>query len=432
VSLWPKGALARGPVFGQSPGVRLQVTSLVCTAWAITACGNNQFVRATKDAGPHTDGSAGKVNGAGGRSAGGGATNEKDADVVPVSSGGRRASGAKDATSDVDSLDAATDDPSCDGSSCGDAAIACKKTDDCPEDRYCGATGFCVRCTDLGSTDPAKILFGEPEPLSAVNAGADLESLRNPRVFDGGTKLLYVHDFAGTASIWLTGNLNVDPGSPIGPPIGQSSESAPLKVPSGTGMFGGYNFFFDRAVPDDAGVKSPRIIYGAHVDAVGRTAAITALPAPFNDFPRTGNGFGLSRKRAFWTKRLDNVLNVQLWTAPVEGDIIGTRVNLTMPNGCPAYELDYSVWASWDGTFILIAYTERDENCVQSIFSNDVGLVRVSASGQAVGNVVPLNVNLPGISDNDPSLSPDMCFMYFVSTRHKTQRYRIYRARRQH
>lgn len=57
-------------------------------------------------------------------------------------------------------------------------------------------------------------------------------------------------------------------------------------------------------------------------------------------------------------------------------------------------------------------------------------LVRVDSAGQATGNVVPLDVNVPGVSDTDPSLSPDMCSLYFVSTRNEKKLYRIYRARR--
>jgi hypothetical protein len=421
--------LARSAVFGQSPGVRLLLTSLAIAACVNTACSNNQFVRSTKDGGPHADGSAGKAGATRGRG-GGGAMDGKDANV-PASSGGRPANGTKDAMSDVGVPEPSHDASACDGSSCADATIPCRKTDDCPEDRYCGEAGLCVRCTDFGSMDPAKIVFGEPEPLTAVNAGADIEALRNPRAFDGGAKLLYTREFVGTSAVWLTGDFRVDPGSPVGPPIdGPGSESAPLKVPNGTGMFGGYNFFFDFSRADDAGVHGPKVIYGARVDRAGRATAITALPAPFNEFPRSGSGFALSQKRAFWTENLDNVLNIQLWTAPVEGDIIGTRVNLTLPNGCTAYELDYAVWASWDGKFILVGYNERDDKCAQTLFMNDVGLVHVNASGQAVGNIFPLDVNLPGISDNDPSLSPDMCFLYFASTRHESRRYRLYRARR--
>jgi hypothetical protein len=264
-----------------------------------------------------------------------------------------------------------------------------------------------------------------------VNAGATIENLRTPRAFDAGSKLLYVHDFIGDTSIWLTGDFRVDPGTPLGPPIDRDGhEGNPLKVSIGTGMFGGYNFFFDRSVPDDGGVTGLRIMYGARVDAAGRTTAVTALPPPFNAFPRVGYGFALSEKRAFWTERLDNALNVQLWTAPVEGDIITGRVNLTLPNGCAVYELDYTVWSPLDGRFILLSYAERDENCTQAVFTNDIGLLRVNAAGQAVGNVIPLNVNLSGISDTDPSLSPDMCFMYFASTRDDDRLFRIYRARR--
>jgi hypothetical protein len=314
------------------------------------------------------------------------------------------------------------------------AAGSCTVAADCAEGRYCSPEGACKPCSDIASMELTDVRFGEPEPLAAVNASANDEGLRFPRAFDRGTKLFYERAYFGANSIWLTGDYEQNEGAPLGFPIdGAGPEGGALAVTSVTGVLSEFNFFFTRNLAD-GGLTNDNHLFAARMDAAGVGSSVTQLAAPFNAAPRHSQSLALSRDRAWWTVNVDGVLNIQLWTVPLIGDLIPSRVSLSLANGCGIIEFDYTPWATPDGRLLFISFRERerDETCthIGNENSTDVGVLKLTSAGQAQGPVVPLNVNRPVLSDTDASLSQDQCWLYFSSSRHESGRLRLYRARR--
>jgi hypothetical protein len=314
------------------------------------------------------------------------------------------------------------------------AAGSCRASADCAADRYCSPEGVCTSCGDIATKELGEIEFGEPEPLAAVNASGGDDGLRFPRAFDRGTKLLYERAYFGANSIWLTGDYEQNEGAPIGFPIdGAGPEGGPLAVTGLTGVLSEFNFFFTRNLAD-GGLTNGNQLFGARIDAAGMGSSVTPLAAPFNAAPRRSQSLALSRDRAWWTVNVDGSLNIQLWTVPLTGDLIPSRVSLSLVNGCSIFEFDYTPWATPDGRLLFITFRERerDEACthIGNENSTDVGVLKLTSAGQAQGPVVPLNVNRPILSDTDASLSQDQCWLYFSSSRHESGRLRLYRARR--
>jgi hypothetical protein len=313
-----------------------------------------------------------------------------------------------------------------------EAAVGtCKTSEDCASGQYCSPGGVCTSCSDISSKELGEIEFAEPEPLVAVNASGGDDGLRFPRAFDRGTKLFYERAYIGANSIWLTGDFEQSEGAPIAFPIdGPGPEGGPLAASTTTGALAEYNFFFTRNLAD-GGLENGNQLFAARIDAAGIASAITQLPAPFNATPRRSYSVALSRDRAWWSVNLDGALNIQLWTAPLTGDLIPSRVSLSLAGGCGLIEFDYAPWANPDGRLLFVTFTERGETCNHlAQDATDIGFVKVNSAGQAQGPVVPLNVNRAVLADTDASLSHDACWLFFSSRRHESRRLRLYRARR--
>jgi hypothetical protein len=314
----------------------------------------------------------------------------------------------------------------------GEAAVGpCKASEECASGQYCSPEGVCTSCGDISSKELGEIEFSEPEPLAAVNASGGDDGLRFPRAFDRGTKLFYERAYIGADSIWLTGDFEQSEGAPIAFPIdGPGPEGGPLAVSTTAGALAEYNFFFTRNMAD-GGLENGNRLFAARIDAAGVASAVTQLPAPFNSAPRRSYSLALSQDRAWWSVNLDGSLNLQLWTAPLTGDLIPSRVSLTLAGGCGLIEFDYTPWATPDGRLLFVTFAERGETCNQvGENATDMGFVKVNSAGQPQGPVVPLNVNRAITADTDASLSHDSCWLYFSSSRHESRRLRLYRARR--
>jgi hypothetical protein len=311
------------------------------------------------------------------------------------------------------------------------ASGSCKTSEDCAAGRYCAPEGVCTPCGDITSKEPAAIEFSEPEPLAVVNASGGDDGLRFPRAFDRGSKLFYERAYFGANSIWLTGDFEQNEGAPVGLPIdGPGPEGGPLAVATSGGVLAEYNFFFTRNLAD-GGLANENQLFAARMDPAGIASGVTQLSAPFNASPRKSLSLALSRDRAWWTVNVDGSLNVQLWTVPLTGDLIPSRVSLTLATGCGITEFDYAPWATPDGRLLFVTFTERGEACDHvGQTSTDIGVVKLTSAGQAQGPVVPLNVNRAVLSDTDASLSQDLCWLFFSSSRHESRKLRLYRSRR--
>jgi hypothetical protein len=311
----------------------------------------------------------------------------------------------------------------------------CSDAASCGSGSYCSPGGLCEPCSDITSLDDlSQLEFSEPEPLVVLNDAAGEVSLRHPRAFDGTSKLLFQRDYVDVSRLWLTPDMTQSVGAPLPVPIDdqQASEGAPLKGDATSGVLSPFNFFFTRRVATDSSVLVE--LFGATVDASGYAASTTRLPSPFNtaaSSERASRNLVVSQTRAFW--EIDNGgLNIQLLTAPLDGDPVPALISIESAPGCVLLDLTYSPWVTPDGRLLFFIAAERDENCQRlTTFPGDIWIVKLDAFGQPVGFALPLpTISAPGTSEIDPSLSQDHCWLYFAGNSQEGSPLRLYRARR--
>jgi hypothetical protein len=323
-----------------------------------------------------------------------------------------------------------------DGAGDADAARACAEWQQCGVDEYC-AEGRCQPCSDLNSiSDPSDLVFGVPEPLTAVNADAGLHLLRYPRSFDGASQLMYTRDYFG-GQLWLTGDLGQSKGAPMPSPLDEASggENGSLKTAWPLpGALSGLNFFFNRSEQGEAGPL--RIdLYGASVDKAGSASRVVRLPAPFNAPPgsvRSSYSVAFSRTHAFWTVNNDGSLDVHAFSMKLDGEWIPTDMSLALRADCVLRDFEYAFWAVPDAPLLFFSAKERDASCkVLPGEPFDVFVVKLNEAGLPEGAPVSVSgVSQAGKSDLEPSLSPDACWLYFASERDTPDKLRLFRAHR--
>jgi hypothetical protein len=388
------------------------------------------------------DGSTGKADDSGNDANGG--TGGYDGDDATTGAAGQGPSGGS-SLGDADIVDAAAtgeasespgDVHPTDGSKSdsGDAGIACSKWQDCGAGRYCHDDGRCRACTDLTTlADFGQLKFASPEPLSTINGNAGIESLRMPRILADGVALLYQRDFFG-GQIWLATHPDANAGSPLTGPLDAADlrESGALVLDSPSGQLALRNIVFDRTVAKDS---TQRELYGATIDNEGLTKDVVRLPVPFNPVSTTKESnysLAVSRDRAWWTVNRDSMLDIWFMTAPLATGATAKVVSVNLPSGCAFHELDGAPWVTPDGKVLLVTAYQRNAKCEAPDHRNDLFVVALDAAGQPRGTAFGLpDIDAPESSEFDPSLSPDMCWLYFASDRIDQAHLRLFRARRE-
>jgi hypothetical protein len=280
-----------------------------------------------------------------------------------------------------------------------------------------------------------KAVFGNPEPLSKLNAvGADVQ-LRHPRAFGNTGGLLY-EAFYLKGTIWLTGDQDTDIGAPMSSPINQLQSSATEPLwwqDERPGALAHYNFAWSHS----SGVAGePGDLYGATVDGAGIATNAERMPAPFNaPTPTTQSSYGLalSRDRAWWTANLDSALNLYLYTAPLDGSSPPSLLTLTIENDCEVRELlnGFGTWVTPNGKLLFSNASERDNACQHDVGApSDIYAFDLDETGKPIGNGHRLAFDRPGTSEADLSLSPDFCTLYYVANDAPGGPMRIQRMRR--
>jgi Tol biopolymer transport system component len=327
-------------------------------------------------------------------------------------SGGAGGSGGSDVGGTSPGGDGGASDSAGSGGSAGEPTAGSGgsgggQTCDCKDGEYCRG-GKCRSCDDFG-----RFSFGKPELLATIPSMA-----RYPRVGDGPNVLFYSLD-----GIHRTPDLNSEAGVNVSAP-GSPRQIAPLYIEKSGNL--GFNLLFTQFDEDAAPA-----LYRATWDG----SALTP-PTRFENPVNTGSGDyspAFAGSRFFWVSERGG--DPRLYTFTI-GDSNVTEVEPNIRNGlgssCRAESPDFAPWVTPDGEHLLFSALPAGDDCdpvpgaAADLF---VGLLDPS-SGELVQAASPLNINVEGDSaETDPSLSADLCTLYFASNREGAG-YRIYRARR--
>ncbi len=378
----------------------LWLSSIGVALLALACSSSNDFVSA-----PSTDGGAGTA-GSGGTAAGG--------------SGGSGTAGSGGSAGTAGTAGAA-------GSGAADGGVPCSGDGSCGPGHYCGDDKACHACTDT-----TRFHFGAAETLDHINAAHPSDWLRYPRAIGDHGLIYTVEGQTGwTRAIWVTQDFTTSAGQEGS--ASADGNGAPLvTAPPATGALSSYNFYFDNAIPNTL----RRQVVGATIDSTGNMATATPLAAPINNSNSNSNySFALASGsgRAWWTSDRSGAFQFQVFTADVlaGGSATAVQVSLTTaPSNCPLDVIDPSPWATPDGKLLLFDSSEHYTDCTNKNAPLDMFYAFPDQNGKVSAQAQQINVDLQAVNDSQPSLSPDMCWLYFASDRNGAKTTRLYRAHR--
>jgi hypothetical protein len=368
------------------------------TAAILVGCGGDEFSSAASGgsagtAGATQGGSGGSTGGGGAGAGGAAGQNGGSAGTVQGGGSGTGGSGAG-------------------GSSGGGGSPACN----CPQGQYCQVTtSNCRACSDL-----SRLAFATPERIATVSASAAGQQ-RFPRVGATDMSLFYRAGAPGSERIWQTADYTAGYGNPIAGSNG--IDSGPLFLGSNQP-----NFWFDRVE------GSSRHIVSASVSG-GTLENLALAPTPLNPSSAGSSDYsvaiaaapgGSGVPRAFWmTTRSGD--RARLVTALLTGaDVPVSDVALNIENAagslCGRPGDDATPWVTPGGDLLLFRAFPMDENCNPS--DGDATDLYASILDPTTGQPPPLGAAIPladvnrstgNSTETDPSLSPDLCALYFAS-----------------
>lgn len=310
------------------------------------------------------------------------------------------------------------------GAAGGDAGHGCQP---CGSGEYCQvSTGKCVGCGDLSKLD-----FGPPEPLSAVNKNP-AGGLRFPRVAGpDGSALVYVAAnntmTPAGRQIWFAPN----PDSGFGARASDSSWSAsgPLFVQFDYVKSTTSHFLYDKVDTTGSGARD---LYATELGS-GTVQSSGSLGGPFNS-AQGADDYSIAVApdvhRAWWMSDRGNS-GRQLLT--FSWDPLGTpqSVNLFDQNDCQRAGDDATPWVTPDGSVLLYSATRLDAGCHPANSSRRVlyWIKLDKTTGRpAFGTRGQPLLESDGADATDPSLSRDLCTLYYAADDGKG--FKLYRAPR--
>jgi len=318
------------------------------------------------------------------------------------------------------------------GAGGSDAGVSCPA---CGGGEYCQiATGKCVGCGDL-----SELSFGPPEALTAINQNP-AGGLRFPRAAGpNGDALVYVADNNAMKptghQIWFA----VNPDSDYGARVSDSTVSAsgPLSVEFDFVAGTTSHFLYDR-VKANGPSTGERDLYATELGP-GSIQLSGGLPGPFNGTSGADDysiAVAPDVHRAWWMSDRGGAGRrlVSFAWAPVGApQPIDLNVRVDPQHTCPRAGDDATPWVTPDGKLMLFSATRLAVGC-HPADSGKRGLFRIeldSDSGRpgfgAVGEPLASLVQ-KGVDQTDPSLSPDLCTLYYAADDGKG--FKLYRAPR--
>lgn len=284
---------------------------------------------------------------------------------------------------------------------------------------YCTQAGVCRDCSDLSTVAfrppqklPVSTLLDDRFPRRAESGGG--------MYFRSGDNIVFVSDPTNGAA----------PPTQLPAPVNSGGQvaSGPLNV---SGMFGiDRNFVWDRteAGPGTKRSLSAMTVAGAQLPA----GDFLLLPPPFNG--NTGSSdysvaIASDAPRFWWMT--DRSGEAKLVTGRADAASNVTEVELTIaPDGCSRIGNDATLWSTPAGDIVLFRAIElAPGSCTPVDDVHDLHLAVMGSDGKPLAEAVPLrDVNINGSDETDPSLSPDLCELYFA--RDTNGDYELFRAER--
>lgn len=297
----------------------------------------------------------------------------------------------------------------------------------CGDDEYChDQSGECRKCTD-----PDEFTFFPPQPLTVINAAHPDKDLHAPRQFEtGAPAIIYSVGYSVyDRELWATENYTQTAGFPFPPPVDiqPSAESSGLVIlPPTDGPLAPFALLYDHHEQGTFDLD----LYGSEYDPVGMVFKDPIkLPAPFNSAGWDwAPAYSQVAQRMWWISNRD--LGTKLYTAstalgaPAIADVVPLT---TFSPSCPITDGDLGPWVAPGGYLILFHGQEKFAACAGS--KSDIYVAALKPDGTALP-AFPLDVNLQNTQDEWPSMSFDMCTLYFSSQRDGASHTQLYTARR--
>jgi hypothetical protein len=381
-------------LFRSLPGL-IALSVWLVSLGAVDGCGGAEFSAATnKDA--EAEGQAGA--GSGGRGGASGSSGKGGS-----TTGGTGGTGAGGTSSGGTA-----------GKADGSAGAAGCAQSGCPGGQYCNSDSVqCQPCSDV-----ARFRFGAPEKIDTVIGTPDT-SQRFPRVTQNG-KEMFFRSGEGAHTLWVTPDFGQPGGQVAFVPlvnVANQSQSAPLEVTWRLPNTSTVNFIFDRTT---AGGDSRRQLMGASRISGPNVGMAVVLQIPFNTDPATpSSNYSIAvaenSQRAWWMTNRSGA--AVLVTASLAGAPTPAPVDIPLEGGCKRVGADAAPWSPRDGAFLLFAGSEQGPSCTANDSARDLHVMVMGPNGQpALPAALRLSdVNKAAWDDTDPSMSPDLCWLYFAS-----------------
>jgi hypothetical protein len=300
----------------------------------------------------------------------------------------------------------------------------------CGNDEYChDGSGECRKCTD-----PDELAFFPPQPLTIINAAHPDKDLHAPRQLeDGAPALVYTVGYSVyDRQLWATEDYTKNAGFPFPPPVDilPTAESSGLVIfPPTDGPLSPFALLYDHHAENTLDLD----MYGSEYDPVGMVFKDPVkLPAPFNSASMDwAPAYSQVAQRLWWVSNRNTPLAPKLYTASTAlgaaavADIVPLT---TFSPPCPITDGDLGPWVAPAGYLILFHGQEKFAACANGT-KNDIYVAALDANGTALP-AFPLDINLQNTQDEWPSMSFDMCTLYFSSQRNGANHTQIYAARR--